>query len=203
MSLIKLQEKIGVVADNQFGPKTFNAAIKYYNLTKLRGAHFFGQVGHETGEFKWFSENLNYSASNLVKVFKKYFPTYTIANEYAYKPEKIANRVYANRMGNGSESSGDGWKYRGRGALQLTGKYNYEQFAKYVNDNNIIYMPGLVATKYSFESAMFYFDNNRLWNICDRGLSYYTIKDLTRKINGGYNGLDHRVTLTQKYFMYY
>ena len=124
MSIKLLQEKIGTIADGAFGPNTLRAAMAYYKMTPYRAAHFFGQTAHETNTYRAFSENLNYSAGGLKKIFRKYFPG-DLEEEYARKPEKIASRVYGNRMGNGDEESGDGWKYRGRGALQLTGKNNY------------------------------------------------------------------------------
>jgi len=138
MSLQSLQEKIGVKVDGVFGPNTMRKAMSFYKLSPLRATHFFAQTGHETGEFKAFSENLNYSPQGLGTTFKKYFPTITLANSYARQPERIANRVYANRMGNGDEASGDGWKFRGRGALQLTGKNNYVEFAKHLQRPEIV-----------------------------------------------------------------
>ena len=114
MSLKSLQTKIGVAADGAFGPGTLKAAMAYYKMTPERAAHFFAQTAHETGGFKAFSENLNYSAQGLQSIFGKYFPG-LLEESYARNPEKIANRVYADRMGNGAEASGDGWKYRGRG----------------------------------------------------------------------------------------
>lgn len=199
MTLILLQREMGVVPDGVFGPKTLAAATRHFHLTPTRAAHFFGQVSHETANFKLYTENLNYSASGLRSVFRKYFPTVALANQYARQPIKIANRVYANRMGNGPESSGDGWKYRGRGALQLTGKNNYVAFAQYVRDPSVINNPDLVATKYSFQSAMFYFERNNLWPICDRGINDPAISLLTKRINGGYNGLEDRKVKTKKY----
>ena len=196
-----LQEKIGVTADGAFGPNTLRAAMAFYELTPYRAAHFFGQTGHETAAFKLFSENLNYSASGLNKMFGRYFPG-DLEKEYARKPEKIASRVYGNRMGNGDEESGDGWKYRGRGALQLTGKNNYTAFAKYLDKPEILDDPDLVSNEYAFESAMFFFDKNNLWSICDKGIDSNTITKLTRRINGGTNGLDHRKVLTLKYYEY-
>ena len=175
--------------------------MAFYEMTPYRAAHFFGQTGHETAAFKLFSENLNYSANGLSKIFGKYFPG-DLEEEYARKPEKIASRVYGNRMGNGDEESGDGWKFRGRGALQLTGKNNYTAFAKYLNRPEILDNPDLVATEYAFESAMFFFDKNNLWSICDKGIDSNTITKLTRRINGGTNGLDHRKLLTLKYYEY-
>jgi putative chitinase len=201
MSLIGLQKKIGVTPDGNFGPTTMKKAMEFYKFTPIRAAHFFAQTSHETGNFTLFTENLNYSASGLLGVFSKYF-TQAQAREYQRQPEKIANRVYANRMGNGNEASGDGWKYRGRGALQLTGKDNYKAFADYLKNPDIITNPNLVATDYSFESAVFFFDKNKLWNICDRGISDEVITLLSRRINGGNNGLSDRITKTKKYYEY-
>lgn len=201
MSLKSLQTKTGVTADGQFGPGTFKAAMKHFNLTPERAAHFFGQTAHESGNFTAFSENLNYSADGLKKIFPKYFPG-NLADLYARNPEKIANRVYASRMGNGDEASGDGWKFRGRGALQTTGKLNYEEFAKYLKNSNILVDPGLVATEYAFESALFFFEKNKLWAICDKGVNDATITELTKKINGGTHGLEDRVAKTNKFYNY-
>lgn len=199
MSLIALQKKIGVAADGSFGPKTLKAAAAYFKLTPERAAHFFGQTAHETGMYKVFSENLNYSVDGLLKIFGKYF-TDGKEKEYAKKPERIANRVYANRMGNGNETSGDGWKYRGRGALQLTGKVNYMTFSNYLKKPEIVTNPDLVATDYAFESAMFFFENNKLWTIADEGINDSTILTITKRINGGKNGLDERTELTKKFY---
>ena len=199
MSLIKLQEKIGVTADGVFGPGTLKAAMAFFKLSKERAAHFFGQCGTETGEFKVYSENLNYSAKGLQNTFGKYFPG-NLADLYARNPEKIANRVYASRIGNGDEKSGDGWKFRGRGALQTTGKSNYTAFADYLKLPDLINTPDLVATTYSFESAFFFFEKNKLWSICDKGVNDDAILSLTKRVNGGTNGLDHRNALTKKYY---
>jgi putative chitinase len=202
MSLKSLQEKIGVTADGAFGPGTLKAAMKFYKFTPARAAHFFAQTAHESGNFKAFSENLNYGAKGLLGIFKKYFPTEAKAAEYERKPEKIANLVYANRMGNGDEASGDGYKFRGRGALQLTGKDNYKAFADYMKQPEIMDNPDLVATKYSFESAIFFFDKNKLWAICDQGVNDASILALTKRINGGTHGLEDRKEKTYKYYEY-
>jgi putative chitinase len=199
MSIKALQTKIGATPDGAFGPKTMKAAMEFYKLSAVRAAHFFGQTSHETGEFKTFSENLNYSAAGLKKIFKKYFNDLT-ALAYARNPEKIANKVYGNRMGNGVEASGDGWRFRGRGALQLTGKSNYEAFAKYLCKPEIMDKPEMVADEYAFESAMFFFDKNKLWDICDKGVNEDSMLKLTKRINGGANGLEHRKALTIKYY---
>jgi putative chitinase len=199
MSLVNLQQKIGVTADGAFGPGTLKAAAAFYKLSPNRAAHFFAQTAHESGNFKTFSENLNYSAKGLRGVFRKYFPTDALANAYARQPMKIANRVYANRMGNGPESSGDGWKFRGRGALQLTGHDNYQAFANYVNRPDVMTNPDLVAGELCFESALWFFDRNKLWGICDQGINDGAILALTKRINGGTHGLDDRKLKTKKY----
>ena len=201
MSLKALQQKIGIAADGSWGPGTLRAAAAFYKLSPARAAHFFGQTAHETGGFKAFSENLSYGAKGLMSIFKKYFPDAATAAKYERKPEAIANRVYANRMGNGPESSGDGWKYRGRGALQLTGKDNYAAFAKFCNRPDVMTNPDLVATELAFESAMFFFERNKLWNICDQGVTDAAILSLTKKINGGTHGLDDRKNKTKTYHM--
>jgi putative chitinase len=199
MSLVTLQQKIGVTADGAFGPGTFKAAAAYYKLNKNRAAHFFAQTAHETGGFKAFSENLNYGAKGLRGVFGKYFPTDALAKAYERQPQKIANRVYANRMGNGDEASGDGWRYRGRGALQLTGKSNYQLFSDYIDRPDVMTNPDLVATELCFESALWFFDNNKLWKICDQGVNDAAVVALTKRVNGGTHGLDDRTTRTRKY----
>jgi putative chitinase len=199
MSLVTLQQKLGVTADGAFGPGTFKAAAAYYKLNKNRAAHFFAQTAHETGGFKAFSENLNYGAKGLRGVFGKYFPTDAAAKAYERQPQKIANRVYANRMGNGDEASGDGWRYRGRGALQLTGKSNYQLFSDYIDRPDVMTNPDLVATELCFESALWFFDNNKLWKICDQGVNDAAVVALTKRVNGGTHGLDDRTTRTRKY----
>jgi putative chitinase len=199
MSLKSLQQKIGIAADGAWGPGTFKAAMAFYKLSPVRAAHFFAQTAHETGGFKAFSENLNYSAKGLRGVFGKYFPTDALAAQYERKPEKIANRVYASRMGNGNEASGDGWRYRGRGALQLTGRDNYKAFADYCKRPDVMSNPDLVATELAFESAMFFFERNKLWAICDQGVTDAAILSLTKKINGGTHGLADRSDKTKKY----
>ena len=199
MSLVNLQKKIGVTADGAFGPGTFKAAAAFYKLSPDRAAHFFAQTAHESGGFKAFSENLNYSAKGLRGIFRKYFPTDALANAYARQPMKIANRVYASRMGNGPESSGDGWLFRGRGALQLTGRETYQAFANYIGRPDVMTNPDLVATELAFESALWFFDKNKLWSICDQGINDAAILALTKRINGGTHGLDDRKAKTKKY----
>lgn len=199
MSLILLQKEMGVKADGIFGPNTLKAMMKYFNLSPFRAAHFAGQCSHESANFTMFSENLNYGAAGLQSTFKKYFPTLALAKQYERQPEKIANRVYANRMSNGDEASGDGWKFRGRGAIQTTGRANYTEFSNYIKDPSILTNPDQVADKYSFQSALFFFEKNKLWSICDQGVNDTSIYNLTRKINGGTHGLIDRKEKTKKY----
>lgn len=172
-----------------------DTAARFGITTPLRLAHFLAQCGHESGGFKATQENLNYSAKGLCGIFRKYFPSVTVALQYERKPEKIANRVYANRMGNGNEASGEGWKYRGRGYIQLTGKENYKAFDATVPED-ITSNPDLVATKYALASAAFFFKKNGLWAICDRGADMATVTAVTKRVNGGTIGLADR----QKHF---
>jgi len=157
----------------------------------LKLSHFLSQCAHESGNFKFLNENLNYSADGLRKIFPKYFPTIEVANKYARQPEKIANKVYGGRMGNGDEASGDGWKFRGRGYIQLTGKDNYAAFDKFVDDD-ILANPDLVATKYPLTSAAFFFHKNKLWDICDKGHGDDVVLAVTKRVNGGTHGLADR-----------
>jgi len=161
--------------------------------SNIRLAHFLSQCAHESGNFKVFTENLNYSAKGLRSIFGKYFKDDASALAFERKPEKIANRVYSSRMGNGDEASGDGWKFRGRGYIQLTGKDNYTQFDKSVADD-ILANPDLVATKYPLMSAAFFFERNNLWKICDGGADKEDVIALTKRINGGTHGLEDRLT---------
>jgi putative chitinase len=197
--LKKLQEKIGVKADGVFGPGTLKAAAAYYKMTPERAAHFFGQTAHETGNYAIFSENLNYSTDGLKKIFGKYFPD-NLAESYARQPEKIASRVYANRMGNGNEATKEGFLFRGRGALQTTGKDNYKQLSEHLKKPEIITNPDLVATDFSFESAIFFFDKNKLWDIADKGVNTDTILSMTKRVNGGTHGLDDRTVKTNQFY---
>jgi len=175
-----------------------DTAARFGITNTLRLAHFLAQCGHESGGFRAVQENLNYGAKGLLTIFKKYFKTIEKAKAYERKPEKIANLVYGNRMGNGSEASGDGWKHRGRGYIQLTGKDNYEAFDATVPED-IMANPDLVATKYALASAGFFFKKNNLWSICDRGSSPDVVTLVTKRVNGGTIGLADR----QKHFKEY
>ena len=176
-----------------------DTAARFGITTPLRLAHFLAQCGHESGGFKAVRENLNYKAAGLMGIFKKYFPNAKIALQYERKPEKIASLVYANRMGNGPESSGDGFTYRGRGYIQLTGKSNYQLFDKTVPED-ITANPDLVATKYPLASAAFFFNNNKLWAICDKGADVATVTAVTKRVNGGTIGLQDRIKHFNEYY---
>jgi len=155
--------------------------------TPKRIAAFMAQCHHESGGFVFVTENLNYKASGLIKVFPKYFDMES-AQKYEKQPQKIANRVYANRMGNGPESSGDGWKHRGRGAIQLTGKDNYTRFAAAIDktvDETIAHLETLDG---AIESACWFWKTNKLNVFCDKD----DIVGMTKRINGGTIGLDDR-----------
>ena len=176
-----------------------DTAARFNITTPLRLAHFLSQCGHESGGWKAVRENLNYSAKGLQGIFKKYFPTATLAQAYERQPEKIANRVYANRMANGDENSGDGYKYRGRGYIQLTGKDNYKKFDATVPED-ITNNPDLVATKYPLASAAFFFNSNKLWSICDQGATPAVVTAVTKRVNGGTIGLPDRIKHFNEYY---
>jgi len=166
--------------------------------TPLELAHFLAQCGHESGNFKAVSENLNYSADGLKKIFPKYFPG-NLNESYARKPEAIASRVYASRMGNGNEASKEGFRFRGRGYIQLTGKENYAAFDKFVEDD-ILANPDLVATKYPLLSAAWFFSKNKLNEIASKGADDATVTAVTRKVNGGVIGLADRIKHFKEFY---
>ena len=198
MSLINLQQKIGVTADGAFGPGTYKKAAAFYKLSPNRAAHFFAQTAHESGGFKAFSENLNYGAKGLRGIFGKYFPTEAMARAYERKPQKIANRVYANRMGNGDEASGEGWLFRGRGALQLTGKFNFKAFSDYIGRPDVMTNPDLVATELAFESALWFFDKNKLWSICER-MGLTTARQRRGNTGNGFNQSSYDIRIGRRF----
>ncbi len=176
-----------------------NTAAKFEINTPLRLAHFLSQCGHESGQFRVVNENLNYGAKGLLGIFKKYFPTEDKAKMYERKPEKIANLVYASRMGNGPESSGDGYKYRGRGYIQLTGKDNYIAFGKSIGEN-IAATPDLVATQYPLLSAAWFFNKNGLHKLADKGATPEVVTMVTKRVNGGTIGLADRLKHFKEYY---
>ena len=188
MNLAKLKGHVpdSVIAQIQF------IQSNYKVNTLLRLSHFLAQCGHESANFRAVKENLNYSAEGLNKTFKKYFPTLESAKDYARQPERIASKVYANRMGNGNEASKDGFKYLGRGFIQLTGKANYLEFDKSVPED-IIANPELVATKYPLASAAWFWNKNGLNEIADKGATDAVVKSITKRVNGGTIGLEDRI----------
>ena len=175
-----------------------DTAAKFGITNNLRLAHFLSQCGHESGGFKAVNENLNYSADGLKKIFPKYFPG-NLSESYARQPEKIGARVYASRMGNGDEASKEGYKFRGRGYIQLTGKSNYTNFAKFIGEDTVA-NPDLVATKYPLASAAFFFNSNGLWAICDKGADDATVTAVTKRVNGGTIGLPDRIKHFKEYY---
>jgi len=167
--------------------------VERYKITNpLRLAHFLAQIAHESGDFKFVSENLNYSTDSLLRVFPKYFKDRATADKYARKPEMIASRVYGGRMGNGDEASKEGFAFRGRGFLQVTGKENYKAFSAFIGEDCVA-NPDLVATKYPMDSAIWFFDRNKLWDICDKGATSDVVTAVTKRVNGGTHGLDDRL----------
>ena len=171
---------------------------KFNCNTPLRLSHFLAQCGHESGNFKAVSENLNYSAKGLLGTFGKYF-TPELAKQYAKKPEMIASRVYANRMDNGNEASKEGWKFRGRGYLQCTGKSNYKLLSEEFGVD-FLSNPDLVATDYPLASAGWFFNRNKLWSICDKGSSREVVTKVTERVNGGQLGLEDRIKHFNEYY---
>jgi len=174
-------------------------ASKFGINTPLRVAHFLAQCGHESGGFRLTQENLNYSAKGLNGIFRKYFPTEASAAPYARNPQKIANKVYGNRMGNGPESSGEGYKFRGRGYIQLTGKENYTAFGKAIGED-IPSNPDVVASKYALLSAAWFFSKNGLHRMADEGASDLVVTKITKRVNGGTIGLPDRIKHFKEYY---
>jgi putative chitinase len=174
-------------------------ASKFGINTPLRVAHFLAQCGHESGGFRVTQENLNYSAKGLNGIFRKYFPTEAAAAAYARQPQKIANKVYANRMANGSEASGDGYKFRGRGYIQLTGRDNYTQFGKAIGVD-IPSNPDLVSSKYALASAAWFWSKNGLNKLADGGASDTAVTSITKRVNGGTIGLADRIKHFKEYY---
>ncbi len=176
-----------------------DTAAKFEINTPLRLAHFLAQCGHESGGFRLTKENLNYSAKGLNGTFKKYFPTLDSAVPYERKPDKIANKVYGGRMGNGPESSGDGAKFCGRGYIQLTGKDNYTAFGKSINED-MSSNPDKGASSYALLSAAWFFNKNGLHKMADGGSSDAVVTSITKRVNGGTIGLSDRIKLFKEYY---
>lgn len=176
--------------------KTFNEYSEMFGInTKMRAAHFLGQIAEESAQLNATVENLNYSADGLLRVFKKYFPTRELALQYARQPQKIANRVYSNRMGNGSEASGDGWKYKGRGIIMLTGKSNYAAYKNsgYCNGDLLSHPEWLAQYPGALKSAMWFWSSNGCNALADHddGIA------VTKRVNGGSNNLANRLYFTR------
>jgi putative chitinase len=176
-----------------------DTAAKFGINTPLRLAHFLAQCGHESGGFRATQENLNYSAKGLMGIFKKYFPNASLAAQYERKPAKIAARVYGGRMGNGNEASGEGYKFRGRGYIQLTGKENYTAFGKSIGED-ILSNPDVVSSKYALLSAAWFFSKNGLHKMADSGASDAVVTQITKRVNGGTIGLPDRIKHFKEYY---
>ncbi len=176
-----------------------DTASKFNINTPLRLAHFLAQCGHESGGFRVTQENLNYSAKGLMGIFKKYFPTQQLAEAYQRQPQKIANKVYASRMDNGNEASGDGFKFRGRGYIQLTGRANYTAFGKAINED-IANNPDVVSGKYALLSAAWFWSKNGLNALADGGASDQVVTSITKRVNGGTIGLPDRIKHFKEYY---
>lgn len=207
--ILEFQKNNGLLADGVLGKKTFEKMKSVWKIdSDKKLASFLGQLSHESGNFNLDKENLNYSKVGLLGVFKKYFTpdfldkngknTFGTASIYQRNPEKIANKVYANRMGNGDEKSGDGWKHRGAGGLQLTGANNYQEFSKWVGSEKKL-TTDEIANKYFWETGLFYFEKNKLWNIASN-IDDDSIELLSIKINGGINGLKDRIEKTNSFY---
>jgi len=194
---LKLEKLKGKVPDGVIA-QIPECAAKFQINTPLRLAHFLAQCGHESAGFKATQENLNYSADGLNKIFTKYFRTVNAAS-YARQPEKIASRVYANRMGNGDEASKEGYKYRGRGYIQLTGKSNYAAFDAAVSED-VLSNPDLVSSKYPLLSAAWYWNSRSLNNTADQGANDAAVTAVTKKVNGGTIGLADRIKHFKEYY---
>lgn len=207
--IIEFQKDAGLVPDGIIGPNTLGALGKRLGISDVQLANFMGQLHHETGGFKYDTENLNYSVTGLIKTFSYYRNHKGEAWEDGRSlikkadQETIANKVYwdVNRSRShwlGNKSWGDGWKYRGRGAIQITGRYNYASFENYVGYDLIEY-PERVAKELYWECALWFFEKNKLWTLADK-MTVKSMSDLTRSINGGYNGVEDRIRMTRYYY---
>ena len=195
---LKLEKLKGHIPDSVITqiPQT---AEKFQINTPLRLAHFLAQCGHESAGFKATQENLNYSAKGLMGIFKKYFPTQALAEQYQRNPQKIASKVYGGRMGNGAEPTGEGYKFRGRGYIQLTGKENYTAFGKSINED-MTANPDKVATHYPLLSAAWFFSKNGLHKMADGGATDTVVTSITKRVNGGTIGLPDRIKHFKEYY---
>ena len=198
LAMQKLQERIGAATDGSFGPNTARAITKHFGLSAERSAHLLGQASHESGGFKRVCESLYYSSADRIrKVWPSRFPTVEDAQPYARNPKALADKVYSNRMGNGEN---EGSVFIGRGFLQLTGKENYRSFAADMRLPEVMTDPSLIETDYAFETAYWFFEKNKLFKIADEGVNTDTIEKITKRVNGGYHGLQDRMDQTHKIY---
>lgn len=198
LAMQKLQERIGASTDGSFGPNTARAITKHFGLSAERSAHLLGQASHESGGFTRVCESLYYSSADRIrKVWPSRFPTLEDAQPYARNPKALADKVYSNRMGNGEN---EGSVFIGRGFLQLTGKDNYRSFAADMRLPEVMTDPSLIETDYAFETAYWFFEKNRLFKIADEGVRTDTIEKITKRVNGGYHGLQDRLDQTNKIY---
>ena len=196
-AMATLQAKIGSTPDGEFGPNTARKIAKYFNLSPARGAHLMGQASHESGGFKHTRESLYYSSAERIQaVWPSRFPTFEDAEPYARNPNGLAGKVYAGRMGNENETQAS--LFIGRGFLQLTGRNNYRSFAADMGVPEVMTDPDLVADEYAFETALWFFEKNGLFKIADEGVTDDAIKRITKRVNGGYHGLDDRSNQSKK-----
>tara|TARA_Y100000385_G_scaffold215600_1_gene224404 strand:+ start:53 stop:667 length:615 start_codon:yes stop_codon:yes gene_type:complete len=198
LAMQKLQERIGASTDGSFGPNTARAITKHFSLSPERSAHLLGQASHESGGFYRVCESLYYSSPDRIrKVWPSRFKTVADAEPYARNPKALADKVYSNRMGNGEN---EGSVFIGRGFLQLTGKDNYRSFASDMRLPEVMTDPSLIETDYAFETAYWFFEKNKLFKIADEGVNTNTIEKITKRVNGGYHGLQDRLDQTNKIF---
>lgn len=195
-NVANFQNESGLYPDGIIGPLTTEKMRQKWGATKIQLAHFLGQCHVETGGFIYSQENLNYSAQGLLAIFPKYF-TPAMAEKYAYNPEMIANIAYSDRMGNGDLCSGDGYKFRGRGSIQLTGRTNYENMSQWIGEN-LTDHPDEVAGKYFWLSGIFYFNINSVWRLCS-SLTDAAIRNVTIRVNGGTTAFEERKRWTNYY----
>jgi putative chitinase len=194
MNLHKLSGRIPNTVLHELTQGNYSA----FQLNNLRAAHFLAQCAHESANFSKTTENLGYSTKRLKEVFPGHFPK-SLADTEKFTPRVIGSKVYANKNGNGNEASGDGYTYRGRGYLQLTGKANYQLFELYI-EAPVVENPGLVATHYPLTSALFFFESRQLFTLCDQGPGDAVVKAITKKVNGGAHGLSERIRLFKEFY---
>ena len=198
LAMQKLQERIGASTDGSFGPNTARAITKHFSLSPERSSHLLGQASHESGGFTRVCESLYYSSPDRIrKVWPSRFKTVSDAEPYARNPKALADKVYSNRMGNGEN---EGSVFIGRGFLQLTGKDNYRSFASDMRLPEVMTDPSLIETDYAFETAYWFFEKNKLFKIADEGVDTDTIEKITKRVNGGYHGLQDRLDQTNKIY---